>query len=153
MANRVYSDKNRSEFIGRVVRDAEAREVMRKDGTKTAVTSFTVACNKSVVSEDGTILSRRSVFVDVSFWNRPPHNFMQNSLLSGSGRPWAARWCCFQNVCASVRAAGHPLTNGVSPSALFPAPYHVRQAAFNLNLFSPMTCASEKTPLWPQVYA
>lgn len=71
MANRVYSDKNRSEFIGRVVRDAEAREVMRKDGTKTAVTSFTVACNKSVVSEDGTVLSRRSVFVDVSFWNRP----------------------------------------------------------------------------------
>ena len=71
MANRVYSDKNRSEFIGRVVRDAEAREVMRKYGTKTAVTSFTVACNKSVVSEDGTVLSRRSVFVDVSFWNRP----------------------------------------------------------------------------------
>ena len=67
MAN--YSDHNSAAYTGRIVADARTRDVQGPSGP-VKVTSFTIAVNRSFLKKGASEPTRRTVFIDVTLWNR-----------------------------------------------------------------------------------
>ena len=68
MANN-YRDMNEGRYTGRIVSDAQVRNIKTDEGSEMTITSFTIAINSNGTKKNGEQF-RKTVFIDCSLWNR-----------------------------------------------------------------------------------
>lgn len=64
------SDLNKSEFTGRIVKDAVLRRVATKNGERDVI-SFSLAVHNSYTPKDSKEKVKQTMFINISYWNRP----------------------------------------------------------------------------------